>query len=293
MLRYVVALAEEHHFGRAAERCHVAQSALSHQVKQLETELGVRLFDRTTRHVAITAAGTRFVEHARQVVAAAERAAADMRAIAEGRSGAVSVGFVGTATYDVLPRVAHRVRADLPDIDLTLRGELLSPALTAAVAAGDLDLALVRPGATPAGLDVRHLRTERLVAVLPSTHPLADSSTIDLAQLAGEPFVLHPSGDRSSIHQQVLAACLVAGFTPPSTLEVGETATLAVFVAAGLGVALVPEPVRSLRLDGVTYVDLADPPTVDLVLVSRSGDRSPAVVAVAEAIVGTAASSPP
>lgn len=288
MLRYVVALAEEHHFGRAAERCHVAQSALSHQVKQLEAELGVRLFDRTTRHVAITAAGTRFVEHARQVVAASERAAADMRAIAEGRSGAVSVGFVGTATYDVLPRVAHRVRADLPDIDLTLRGELLSPALTAAVASGELDLALVRSGATPSGLDVRPLRTERLLAVLPSTHPLAASPTIDLAALAGEPFVIHPSGDRSSIHQRVLAACLVAGFTPPSTLEVGETATLAVFVAAGLGVALVPEPVRSLRLDGVTYVDLVDPPTVDLLLVSRSGDRSPAVDAVAEAVIATA-----
>lgn len=288
MLRYVVALADEHHFGRAAARCHVAQSALSQQVKQLETELGVRLFDRTTRHVAITEAGIRLVEHARQVIGASERAAADMRSLAEGRSGSVSVGFVGTATYDVLPRVAHRVRADLPDIDLTLRGELLSPALTAAVAASDLDLALVRPGSTlTPGLHVRHLRTERLVAVLPSTHPLAAVETIDLRALAGETFVLHPSGDRSSIHQQVLAACLGAGFTPPTTLEVGETATLAVFVAAGLGVALVPEPVRSLRLDGVTYVDLLEPPTVDLVLLSRSADRSPAVAAVAAAVLAT------
>lgn len=293
MLRYVVALSEERHFGRAAERCHVAQSALSQQVKQLEAELGVRLFDRTTRTVAITAAGTRFVEHARQVIGASERAVDDMRSLAEGRSGAVSVGFVGTATYDVLPRMARRVRAGLPDIDLTLRGELLSPALSAAVAAGDFDLALVRPSAAmPPGLDVRHLRTERLVAVLPSSHPLAAQDRVDLAALAGEPFVLHPSGDRSSIHHQVLAACLHAGFTPPATLEVGETATLAVFVAAGLGVALVPEPVRSLRLDDVTYVDLVDPPTVELALVSRTHGRSAAVDAVAAEIVATLASPP-
>ncbi len=285
VLRYVVAVAEEEHFGRAALRLHVAQSALSQQVIRLEIELGVRLFERTTRQVAITDAGRRFVEHARGILEAADRASADMRATAEGRTGSVSIGFVGTATYDVLPQVAQRVRAELPDVDLVLRGELLSPALVTAMSGAGLDLALVRPGSsTPDGLTIAPLRTERLVAVLPDTHPLAGHDAIDLSLLEGETFVAHPSGDRSSLHQRVLTACLRSGFEPAGLVEVGETSTVVVFVAAGLGVALVPEPVRSLRLDGVTYVDLADAPTIDLALASRTAERSPAVLRVADVV---------
>ena len=285
VLRYVIAVADERHFGRAAERCHVAQSALSHQVKKLEAELGVLLFHRSTRNVAVTNAGQRFLDHARQIVAGAERAAADMRALAEGRAGSVRVGFVGTATYDVLPRVAHRVRSELPDVDLTLRGEQLSPDLLQAVASGDLDIALVRPvSSPPEGLILRTVRTERLVAVVPDTHPLAAGRTIDLRRLADEPFVMHPSGDRSSMHGHVLAACQRAGFEPMTVIEVGETATLAVFVAAGLGVALVPAPVRSLRLDGVAYLDLEPETTIELALARRDRDHAPATAAVADAI---------
>jgi DNA-binding transcriptional LysR family regulator len=285
VLRYVIAVAEEQHFGRAARRAHVAQSALSQQVKQLEGQLGVRLFHRTTRHVAITEAGLSFLEHAHRIVDAADRAAAEMRSLAEGRAGSVSVGFVGTATYDVLPRVAHRVRSELPDVELTLRGELLNPVLLDGLHTGRFDLALIRPGLdTPEGIELHRLRTEKLVAVLPAAHPLAHDDELDLSLLAGESFVMHPSGDQSSIHQHVLTACRQAGFEPPSVTEVGETATLATFVAAGLGVALVPEPVRSLRLDGVVYVDLVDPPTVDLSLARRTTEHSPATVLVAQAI---------
>lgn len=285
VLRYVVALAEEQHFGRAAARAHVAQSALSHQVKQLERQLGVVLFDRTTRRVAITREGARFLDHARGIVAAADRAAADMASLAAGRAGAVSVGFVGTATYDVLPRVAQRVRAELPDVELTLRGELLTPALLDGVQGGELDLALVRPGPDPHEvLDLVHLRTERLVAVLPEAHPLAGRARIRLAELASETFVIHPSTERSSMHRHVLAACRAAGFTPHPLVEVGETATVAVFVAAGIGVALVPEPVRSLRLDGVAYVDLVRAPTVDLALATSPTSTSPAVAGVADLV---------
>jgi DNA-binding transcriptional LysR family regulator len=133
---------------------------------------------------------------------------------------------------------------------------------------------------------VRPLRSERLVAVLPSGHALAGRRRIPLSALADEAFVMHPSGHRSSMHARVLEACADAGFTPDPVLEVGETATLVVFVAAGLGVALVPEPVRSLALDGVVYVALSDAPTVDLVLATRADDHSPAVRRVAEVVAG-------
>lgn len=284
-LRSFVVLAEERHFGRAAARMHIAQPALSQQVKQLERELGVPLFVRTTRRVEPTEAGLRFADHARSVLGSVERATDDMALLGTGRAGRVSVGFIGTATYAVLPRVAREVRTALPEVDLVLQGELLSPALTDGLADRTFDVALLRPDPLNHGdLSVRTLRSERLVAVLPTSHPLAHRRRIPLSALAGEAFVVHPSGHRSSIHEQVLAACAAAGFTPDSLLEVAETATLVVFVAAGLGVALVPEPVRSLGLEGVAYVSLTDAPTVDLALATRADESSPAVLRVAEIV---------
>jgi DNA-binding transcriptional LysR family regulator len=277
-LRSFAVLADERHFGRAAERLHLAQPALSQQVKQLERELGVELFMRTTRRVEPTEAGLRFAEHARSVLADVDRAREDMAALAGGHAGRVSVGFVGTATYDVLPRVAREVRRSLPGVELDLRGELLSPQLVAGLADRTYDLALLRPGEP--GVDARVLRSERLVAVLPAHHPLAGRRRIGLARLRDETFVMHPSGHRSSMHARALDACAAAGFEPASVVEVAETATLVVFVAAGLGVALVPEPVRSLGLEGVAYVALTDAPTIDLALAARP-DASPAARQVA------------
>ena len=140
------------------------------------------------------------------------------------------------------------------------------------------DLALLRPDAVDqADFDVRPLRTERLVTVLPAHHPLAGRRRINLARLAGERFVMHPSGHRSSLHTRVLEACAAAGFEPSPMIEVAEASTLVVFVAAGLGVALVPEPVRSLGLEGVAYVDSTEAPTVVLALATRKGEDAPAV----------------
>ncbi|GAA4723870.1 LysR substrate-binding domain-containing protein [Nocardioides endophyticus] len=289
-LRSFTVLADERHFGRAAARLHIAQPALSQQIKQLERELGVSLFTRSTRRVEPTEAGLRFAEHARTVLGDVARAEAEMELLASGHAGRVSVGFIGTATYDVLPRVAREVRRELPDVELELHGELLSPQLVAGLGDHTYDLALMRPDPlNSADLTVQPLRSERLVAVLPSSHALADRRRIPLSALSHEAFVMHPSGHRSSMHARVLEACADAGFTPDPVLEVGETATLVVFVAAGLGVALVPEPVRSLGLDGVSYVALTDPPgvdppSVDLVLATRSGDHSPAVAQVSAAI---------
>ncbi|MGW5724830.1 LysR substrate-binding domain-containing protein [Nocardia beijingensis] len=304
-LRYFLALADERHFGRAAARVHIAQPALSQQIKQLETQLGIQLFDRSTRRVEITAAGERFTEHARRIEAACARATEDMAAFARGSAGRVSVGFIGTATYDVLPRLTRMVRTELPHIDLRVRGELLSPQLLDGLATGEYDLALIRPqpGSEPGpqrglhhlqapnpdapSIVLETLRTEHLLAVLPTNHPLAHTDPVDLAALGGETFITHPSGDRSTMHHLVLDACARAGFRP-HILEVSETATLAVSVAAGLGVALAPEPVRSLGLDGVTYRPLQHPETVDLILARREQETSPGVTAVA-ALVRAAA----
>ncbi|MFF2503078.1 LysR family transcriptional regulator [Streptomyces sp. NPDC058067] len=283
-IRYFLALAEECHFGRAAARLHVAQPALSQQIKQLERELGISLFHRSTRHVELTEAGRDLTGYARTLLAEAERARVRMAELATGHAGRVSVGFIGTATYDVLPRVARTVRARLPHVTLELRGELLSPQLADGLLDGTYDLAVLRSGAATEELTSTPLRTEPLMAVLPAHHPLAAGPRISLGSLAGEPFVIHPAQARSAMYDRVLSACRRAGFQPPSLVEVGETATLVVLVAAGHGVALVPESVRSLRLDGVTYVPLTDPDTIDLVLARRTHGNSPSVQQVASII---------
>ncbi|MDH6626333.1 DNA-binding transcriptional LysR family regulator [Streptomyces sp. LBL] len=284
-VRYFLALAEECHFGRAAQRLHVAQSALSQQIKQLERGLGTTLFHRSTRHVELTEAGRHLVGYARSILAEVERAQEQMAQLATGLAGRVSIGFVGTATYDILPRIARTVRAQLPGISLELRGELLNPELVDGLLGGTYDLALLRAG-TPmdAAVTVTHLRSERLMAVLPTGHPLAGRDKIALAALADEPFVVHPSRDRSSMHGRVLAACARAGFQPSTLIEVGETATLVVLVAAGNAVALVPESLRSLRLDGVTYLPLTESETVDLALARRAGHNAPATEQVAAVV---------
>lgn len=283
-LRSFLALAEECHFGRAAARLHVAQPALSQQIKQLERELGVPLFIRSTRRVELTEAGRLLTDYARALVTEEERARIHMRELATGHAGRISVGFIGTATYDVLPRVARTVRAELPGITMDLRGELLTPELVEGLRHGTYDLVVVRGEVADAELRVTPLRSEPLVAVLPSHHPLAGRRSIPLEALADEPFVVHPSRSRSSMYDRVLAACERAGFRPVALTEVGETATLVVFVAAGHGVALVPQSVRSLSLDGVTYVPLAEPESVDLLLARRVSRNSPATEQVASVI---------
>ncbi|MEU2689188.1 LysR substrate-binding domain-containing protein [Streptomyces hygroscopicus] len=284
-VRSFLALAEECHFGRAAARLHVAQPALSQQIKQLERELGTTLFHRSTRQVELTEAGRHLTGYARALMAEAERARAHMAELATGRAGRVSVGFIGTATYDVLPRVARTVRARLPNIALDLRGELLTPDLVDGLRTGAYDLAVFRSGITGTeGLHLTPLRSERLMAVLPAGHPLASGRHVALGDLADEPFVIHPAQPRSAMYDRVLSACDRAGFRPSSLVEVGETATLVVFVAAGHGVALVPQSVQSLRLDGVTYMPLAEAESVDLVLARRERRNSPATEQVASVI---------
>jgi len=287
-LRSFVVLAEERHFGRAAGRLHIAQPALSQQLRRLEHELGVTLLDRSTRRVDLTEAGRLLQTRALRMLAELDRTTGDLEALAAGLAGTVRLGFVGTATYDVLPQVARRVRAELPEVHLELHGELLGPALLDALVAGDLDLAVLRPGpGAPDGVVLRELRTEPLVAVLPAQHRLAGADAVEIAELAGEPLVTHPSGHRSSMQPRVLDAFRRAGLEP-ELIEVGETGTLVVFVAAGLGVGLVPASVRALRLDGVAYVPLAGPAEEVSLALAHRPEPGAAVTRVAELVAEVA-----
>ena len=290
-LRSFVVLADERHFGRAAVRLHIAQPALSQQLKQLERETGARLLDRSTRRVELTEAGRLLRGRAAEILAAVDRTSADLGLLGAGRAGRVRLGFVGTATYDVLPHVTRRVRDELPDVELEVRGELLGPELMAQLREGDLDIAVFRPGAAVTDdLEVLRLRDEPLVAVLPGDHPSARADAVDLRELDGMPLITHPSGYHSTMQPLVLDVCRRAGLDP-HVVEVGETGTLVVFVAAGLGFGLVPHSVRALRLDGVAYVPLSgEPVTAPLVLAHRP-DPAPVVARVSALVAAVTSGS--
>src|SRR6201996_4374666 len=249
-IQYFVAVAEEGHFGRAAERLQMAQPPLSQQIK---------------------------------AVTEAARAA-------DGRLGRIAIGFTGSATYDLLPSLVRVLRADLPGIELDIRGEMLTPDQVAALLDGTLDLGLLRPPVRNPEVDVHVLRREPLIAVLPEHHPLAGRERVQLSDLRDDPFITYPPQHRSVVYEAVIDACRRAGFFPRTLDEVAETSTLVSFVAAGLGVALVPASVQHLRITGATYLPLAGMTReVELALATRAGETSPHVARVrarAEALIG-------
>lgn len=289
-IHYFIAVAEECHFGRAATQLRMAQPPLSQQIKQLEAEMGVTLFTRSTRKVELTAAGERFLGRVRQIVASIDDAVGEAVRVADGTLGTLSIGFTGSATYDLLPSLARVLRAELPGIELDLKGEMLTPDQVTALLDGALDIAFLRPPVRSADIDVRVLRREPLIAVLPEAHPLAARAKVKLADLRDEPFITYPSHHRSVVYEAVIDACQRSGFAPARVHEVGETSTLVSFVAAGLGVALVPASVQHLKITGANYLPLAgNTEEVELALATRADESSPHVARVrarAETLIG-------
>jgi DNA-binding transcriptional LysR family regulator len=274
-LRYFRAVAEELHFGRAAERLHIAQPPLSQQIRQLESELGVALLARTTRSVELTPAGKAYLERTTKILDAVNDAGDQARRIAQGVEGHLTIGCVGSATYSLLPQLVRALRQSLPAVDVSVRGEMLAPAQLTALAAGEIDLALLRPPIPLAGVAVEVIRRDRLLVVLPAGHHLADRVELQLTDLRDEDFVSHASRGRSVMSSVLTAMCADAGFVPRVRHEVDETSTLVTLVAAGLGVAIVPDPTAALDIAGVCYRDLT-PATlgVDLVVAHRVGKIS-------------------
>ncbi len=277
-LRYFRAVAEERHFGRAAVRLHMAQPPLSQQIRQLESELGVTLLRRSTRKVELTPAGETYLARVRQILAAVDAAGEEAHRVDAGLEGRLVIGCVGSATYSLLPALARALREELPGIDFTFRGEMLVPDLADALRAGDIDLALLRPPLDDTGLTVRHLRRERLLVALPDGHRLASRERIRLVDLREEEFIVHSGGNRSVMYDLVITLCRGVGFDPRVRHEVAETSTLVTFVAAGLGVALVPEPVAELGVAGATYRPLtARGARIDLAAGTRADDDGAAL----------------
>ncbi|WP_227997515.1 LysR substrate-binding domain-containing protein [Nocardia australiensis] len=272
-LRYFRAVAEELHFGRAAERLHIAQPPLSQQIRQLEDELGVRLLNRSTRRVELTPAGIDYLQRTIAILDAVDAAGRHAQQIAEGRRGQLTIGCVGSATYSLLPRLVRALREQLPGVDVGVRGEMSAPAQLTALRVGEIDLALLRPPVEAADVEFETIRSDRLMIALPDGHPLSSSETVDVDELRDADFITHVGHGRSVMNGVLVSLCTAAGFVPRIRHEVEETSTLVTLVAAGLGVAIVPEPTSALGVAGVTYRPLdAEPAEIDL-LAARLRDR--------------------
>ncbi len=282
--RQFLAVADELHFGRAAERLHMTQPPLTQAIAALEATLGARLFDRTKRSVKLTAAGAALVPAARELLARARDLPALARSAAAGELGRLRLAFVSTAGFAWLPDWVRDFRARHPGVAIELI-EATGDVQLEALRAGDVDAGVLlhAPGFVPAGLSHLPLATEPLVLALAEAHPLARRESLKLADVLDEPLVIFPRRIAPSLHDAVFGLYHGAGRLPQVGQEAIQMQTIVNLVSAGLGVAWVPDSVRQFQRPGVVYRAVKAlkagraPALCETSLVWRDIDRVPAL----------------
>jgi DNA-binding transcriptional LysR family regulator len=279
--RQFVAVAEELHFGHAARRLHMTQPPLTQAIALLERLLGVRLFDRTKRSVALTAAGAALLPQARELLARAQALPAHARAAAAGEVGRLRLAFVSTVGFALLPQWVRAFREHSPGVALELI-EATGDVQLQALARGEIDAGFMlhSPGFAPSDLQHTLVTREPLVLALPDHHPLATVPTLSLAKVLAEPLVIFPRRIVPSLHDAIFGLYHAAGRSPQVAQEAIQMQTIVNLVSAGLGVAWVPESVRQFQRPGVVYR-------------SVSGQRGKAVPECETTLVWSAGASNP
>lgn len=286
-LQYFCAVADELHFGRAAERLHMAQPPLSQQIRRLEADLGFELFDRTTRRVTLTSRGRDLHDDARRLVAEAHRFENRAEELRSGQAGTLRLGFVDSASYEVMPRLVRELRNRWPAADFQLR-TLSSDSQIEALQAGEIDLGLARTGppvlsptatrsasSKPGAVASLVLTGEPLVLAVASDHPLGRRASVELSSLAEQPFIGFDRLISPRLHLQLVELLATGHVDYDPVMEATDYTTIVGLVASGHGVALVPAAVRSFRPPSVVYLDIGDQPAmVSLLLLHRPDEES-------------------
>jgi len=251
-LRCLVAVAEELHFGRAARRLNLSQPPVSLAIKELEAELGVTLFERNSRRIALTSQGEEALHDARAVLARAELLRRRAHESAQGRSGTLTLGFISLAPYSFLPGALKRFMADHPKVKVTLQ-ESTTDQILGELEIGGLDLGFIfaSPGMS-ATLAYRPLQRDPLIVALPQAHPLAKAAQVPLEKLAHERFLGFERHYGPMIFDAMVATCMRHGFSP-DLFPARQMHTIVSLVSGGIGVALVPASVKALHREGVVY----------------------------------------
>jgi DNA-binding transcriptional LysR family regulator len=289
-LKFFVAVAEELHFTRASARLRIAQPHLSQEIRRLEREIGVELFVRTKRSVALTPAGHAFLDRVRVVMDNTADAVYAAQRASRGETGRIRLGFVTVAALDVIPNATARFRSAYPSVEVLLK-DVQSDEGLEALRTGQLDLCLLHPPRTvDPVLDIETIWLEPLVAVLPPNHPLADKQRISLRRLKSEPWVLVHREIASRLHDEVLAACAAAGFEPRVVQRTRRLTTTISMVASGIGVALLQITSAQLAFGGAVFRQLR-PPKINIpVAFAWRRDQTAPVLAHFMAIVRNLAS---
>jgi DNA-binding transcriptional LysR family regulator len=278
-LRYFLAVAEELHFGRAAQRLHIAQPPLSQQIRRLEQEIGFPLFLRSSRSVKLTPAGKSLVDRARRTLRKVDEDLEAVRSVARGEVGLLRVGFVGSSMLTRLPSILRKYRRMYESVQLHL-DEIHTSQIIEALREGSIDVALARDAGTPEGLQVEPVLVEPLLAVVPSKHPLASRRLIPIAQLKDEPFVFFPRSAGSYAWENTIRLCEQQGFRPNIVQEAPQWLTVVRLVGAGLGVTIMPASVEKIAAPDVVCRKLApDGGTTSIDLVYRQQETNPLVKA--------------
>jgi DNA-binding transcriptional LysR family regulator len=275
-LRYFLAVAEDLHFTHAAERLHVAQPALSQQISQLEREVGVKLLERTSRHVVLTSAGEVFRRRASIAIEQLERAAADAGTIGRGEAGLISLGFISAAVVQILPVMLRWFRHEIPAALIDLR-ELEPSDQIESIRQRHLDIGLLHGSIQAPELATMVVAREKLVVALPESHPAACKEQIELKSLSKETIFLPRRHAFPGYYELVIHACQREGFEPACLQPTNLLQTAVALVAGELGVALVPESFRcNLPVRGVVYRPIAEPaPVAEMIAVWREDNESP------------------
>jgi DNA-binding transcriptional LysR family regulator len=280
-LRYFQAVAEELSFSKAAHKLHVAQPALSRAVKELEGMLGVELFSRTRRTVALTAAGSVLLNETRLILQRVDEAIRRVQRTAAGEEGELRLGYIGPPTQIFLGRIVKEFRRRYPRVTVVLE-ERTPERVWEMVARGRVAVGLTRPVLPhhASGLHTLVLREERLFAALPTNHPLAKASTIRWRQLVNEPLIILSRREGVSLHDAVLAACRDARFTPNLAHTPSLISTVLSYVEAGAGIGIISDSICSLGQElPLAFRPLSPAHTVQLVMVWSESHDTPAAAA--------------
>ncbi len=275
-LRYFIAVAEELHFGRAAKRLHIAQPPLSQQIRQLEEEMEVQLFARTSRSVKLTPEGELFLVETRRLLAGLERAVDKARDMALGKQGSLAVGFMGPAALSLLPEALRVFRRDNPDVRLDLNTAASRDQLSM-LRTGRMDVAFVHARESdveefPSRLFLR----ESYVLAVPAGHRLANYATVSIDELQGEPMIFYPRHLMPHLFDNFIGCFNRAGFSPNIVQESNSEQSTIALVSAGLGCSMVPESSRQGHGQGVNYIPVREPlPPWEITMVWNPENEGP------------------
>jgi len=291
-LRYFLMLAEELHFGRAARRLSISQPPLSLNIQQLEASIGAKLFTRSSKQVALTAAGQAFVPAARALLDQAAQAAGHARDVGQGMAGSLAIGFSGTMLYSGLPVILERFQAEHPLLRLTLK-ELSSSEQLVELAHDRLDLGFVHTTRVPPELSQILVSSQAFVCCLPAGHALARKRSLSLSALQGQPFAVVSRAVSPDYHERILAICTEAGFYPEMRYELRHWLSVVSLVSQGMGVALVPAALRQSAMAGAAFVplDVATTPYDTHCLWKTSRGGHAALAAFVQAVRAASAAS--